>query len=184
MSFSRSSTLILFQYSLNQCALNRVSSFRDLGVNMVSTLSFNDHIEASCRSAMSTLVLIRRICKDFNDVNWLKCLYFSLVRSPLEYACVVWNPVSSSWTARIEKIQCCFSRVALRLMIPYSRSPLPSYADRCLLVGLESLEIRRKWAQAICIASLILGNTDAPVLLSMVPFYAPSRNHTTSSLSL
>ena len=67
--------------------------------------SWNFHIANITAKANSILGLIKRTCRDVNDVTTLKTLYCSLVRPRVEYSSQVWNPFTKSNISRIESIQ-------------------------------------------------------------------------------
>ena len=52
---------------------------------------------------------------------------------------------------------------------------LPAYHTRCQLLWLETLEKRRMVAQGMFMLKLLTGRIDAPLLLSNVNFYVPTR---------
>ena len=68
-------------------------------------LSWNFHIANITAKANSILGLIKRACRDVNDVTTLKTLYCSLVRLRVEFPFQVWNPYTKSNISRIESIQ-------------------------------------------------------------------------------
>ena len=52
---------------------------------------------------------------------------------------------------------------------------LPPYEDRCRLLNIEPLEIRRITAQATFIGKLLTGGIDCSALLAQLSLYAPER---------
>ena len=80
-----------FQGNNSDEFLTHVEEYSDLGVLIDSKLSFKDHIHNMVNKANRNLGLIRR---NFNniDIDSFKVLYFTLVRSNLEYCHSVWNP--------------------------------------------------------------------------------------------
>lgn len=58
----------------------------------MKNLSFNRHIDLIV--AYSMLGFIKRICKDVRKDAALKSIYFAHARSYIQYASVVWSPVS------------------------------------------------------------------------------------------
>ena len=67
-----------------------ISEFKDLGLLVSYNLSWNSHINCKVSKAIRMLGLISRTCKGQFDIPALKTLYYSLVRSQLEYSLVVW----------------------------------------------------------------------------------------------
>ena len=85
--------------------LNSVSLLRDLGLLTSDVLSWNLHIANITAKANSILGLIKRTCRDANDVTTLKTPYCSLARPRVEYASQVWNPYTKRNISRIKSIK-------------------------------------------------------------------------------
>lgn len=175
MTFHRSKEPIIFDYRIDNSVLNRVDQVTDLGVILDAKLSFNAHYSSIISKANRQLGFVSRIAKDFTDPYCLKALYCSLVRPILENASVVWAPNDVTWNLRIERVQKRFIRLALRNLPWRDPANLPPYPDRCRLLGIESLDRRRKIQQAKFIVQLLNGDIDCPHLLSLIDFRAPSR---------
>uniref|UniRef100_A0A8D8XWU3 RNA-directed DNA polymerase from mobile element jockey n=1 Tax=Cacopsylla melanoneura TaxID=428564 RepID=A0A8D8XWU3_9HEMI len=86
--------------------LARVHCKKDLGILFQENLKFDQHIDI-----ITNLGLILRHSKFFFDYDTIVTLYTALVRSKLEYACVIWAPTSDFLIKKIEKVQADFSRV-------------------------------------------------------------------------
>ena len=91
-----------YDYHINGAKLNSVSLHRDLGLLTSDVLSWNFHIANITAKANSILGLIKRTCRDVNDVTTLGTLYCSLVRPRVEYASQVWNRYTKSNISRID----------------------------------------------------------------------------------
>ena len=97
-------------------ALSRVGAQRGLGVLMLDTASFSDHIYAHVNKANKMLGFIRR------TISWSKIVlptlrspfYATLVRSHVENASEIWSPKSVTMLKRTERVQ----RRATWLMLP------------------------------------------------------------------
>lgn len=176
ITFHRTQRPIVFDYNIGGTILTRVSEVHDLGVQLDAKLMFDCQRSMVISKATQRLGFIFKIAKDFNDPHCLKALYCSLVRPILENASVVWCPHQVSWCLRIERVQKRFVRMALR-NLPW-RDPvnLPPYPERCQLLGLDTLQRRRKIQQALIIAKLINGEIDSPELRGMLNFRVPSRS--------
>ena len=170
ISFSRKRNTLLFGYQLQETLLQRTTLIKDLGVMLDSKLTFNEHVEYVCSKASKTLGFLFRITKEFKDVQCLKALYCSLVRSTLEYSSVIWSPYYANNSNRIEKIQLKFFRYALRYLPWNNPLILPPYEDRCNLIGLEKLSVRRDVAKALFVSDLITSKIDSPALLQKLSF--------------
>ena len=72
---------------INDTAINFVLMLRDLGVTLDSSLSFNQHVMNTCRSAFLELRCIGLICKycKYLTVDAAKTIVCSLVLSRLDY---------------------------------------------------------------------------------------------------
>lgn len=91
VSYSKGS-IELFNYNMDGSDLTRVTRVRDLGVLFNSNYSFNDHISKTVTKALKTLGFVMRCASVFRNLGFLRTLYFILVRSILEYACIIWSP--------------------------------------------------------------------------------------------
>ena len=175
ITFHRISKPIEFAYEIDGVTLTRVDQVNDLGILLDSKLTFDLHRSAVISKASRQLGFISKIAKDFSDPHCFKALYCALVRPLLETAAVVWCPHQTSWSTRIERIQKRFLRLALKDLPWRNPSELPSYPDRCLLLGLDTLQRRRSIQQAILIGKLLNGEIDSPWLLSLLDLRAPQR---------
>ena len=78
--------------SINNSALDKVQSYRYLGVTITADLSWSDHINLICTKARKQLGFIYRKLYGHAMPSTLKTLYTTFVRPHLEYAVPVWNP--------------------------------------------------------------------------------------------
>jgi hypothetical protein len=85
---------------------------------LITTLIFNRVIIIS--ECIKLLGLIRSITYRFSSLECLYVLYFTLVRSKLEYASVVWNSITSTDANKLERIQQKFASVCFYHFLPYS----------------------------------------------------------------
>jgi hypothetical protein len=139
VTFTRKTKPLLFDYKVNGSILSRRESIKDLGVIFDSKLSFVEHIGTIAGTAFRALGFVLRISKEFSDVETLKLLYITYVRSRLEYASLVWPPIYGD----IQLVQRSFLRNAVFTLI--GAYPLRGYPQGLLLgeVGLQSLLERR-----------------------------------------
>ena len=182
ITFNRNKSTIMFDYSIDGQILKRIDQINDLGVILDTKLTFDHHRSMIISKAIRQLGFITKIGRNFNDPHCLKSLYCALVRPLIENASLVWTPHQLYWNLRLERVQKRFLRVALRNLPWRDPANLPPYADRCRLLGLETLEHRRKVQQALFIAKLLNGDIDSPKLLSLVNIRASRRTLRSSSL--
>lgn len=110
MTYSRIRNTTQYEYTFNngQHVFQRVEMHRDLGLIFDSKLTFEPHRNAVIASAQATLWFIKRTLKNKFSINAAKILYCSLIRSKLEYCCIVWNVYQNCHIDRIESIQKLF----------------------------------------------------------------------------
>ena len=117
--------------------LERVSSFKLLGVKIRDDLKWNDHIGyIYCKAAkrLYTLRVLKRAgVANSNILNIYNCS----VRSILEYAVAAWQDIPEYLSSKLESIQ----RRALKVILPGV-----GYKEALGLTisGLPSLEVRRE----------------------------------------
>lgn len=138
-------------------------------------MTFRFHYNDIVSRANRQLGFIFKIADEFRDPLCFRSLYCSLVRSILESCAIVWCPFQAIWIARIEAVQRKFVRYALRFLSWRDPTNLPPYEERCRLLNIEPLEVRRKAAQALFAGKLLRGEIDCPALLLQLNLYAPER---------
>lgn len=169
-SFTRKPNPIIYDYTLKNSMVTRVSHVKDLGVTFDSKLIFDVHIESIVKRAAKALGFICRISSDFKNIKTIKILFCSLVRSHLEYASQVWNPMYGVYINRIESIQRRFTRY-----IQYrSNCYLPNYISRCKKFHLLPLYERRKIADLSFLCNIMNGSIDVTEFVSKIGLRVPS----------
>ncbi len=114
--------------------VEKVQSFKLLGVVITNDLTWNNHVNYIIKKANSRLYALRQLKKAGLNHRNLLLVYCSFVRSCLEYASPVWSDLTAELSNLIESIQ----RRALRIIHPSF-----SYEDALVCTGLETLSERR-----------------------------------------
>lgn len=174
ISFHRSKTPILYDYSFNGRLLGRVEVIKDLGVYFDSALTFKHHYNFISASSLKMLGFLCRIVKEFTCLKVIKLLYITLVRSRLEYCSVVWSPFYKSDISQIERIQHKFLRY-----IAYKKKISTDDIDYTQLMdtlNIKSLASRRDRNDLIILYKIINNYIDSPELLSRINFKVPTRS--------
>mgnify|MGYP000512335400 FL=1 len=112
VSFTTKTTIIKNEYLLSNNSVSRLDTFRDLGVTFDSKLSFVPHINKILAEAAKSYGFIVRCTRDFSNIEVIKTLYNSYVRTKLEYASVIWSPGYITHVTNLEKIQRRFLKYA------------------------------------------------------------------------
>lgn len=136
-------------YKMDEHEIERQQEIRDLGVLLDRRLSFGHHIEQITVKCRQLIGCIKRYSNGNFTKDTQRVLYIAYVRSRLEFASVIWNPYVNIYVDDIESIQKQFVIYLLESRRNASSFRLSPYEDRCKLVGLQSLEIRRKVADAV-----------------------------------
>lgn len=100
-----------------------------------SKITFILHIVYMVAKTSSMLSFIYRNSKTMVSYTH----FFNYVRSILEYCSIIWNPFYRVHTIRIERIHKRFTKFAIKSL--HWNLELPSYDTRCLLLGIQYLEI-------------------------------------------
>jgi hypothetical protein len=139
VSFTKKTEPLLFNYSINCTTLPRSNSVRDLGVVFDSRVSFTNHIESIVNSSFKSLGFVLINGREFSDVDMLKLLYFTYVRSRLEYASTVWSPMYSIHISSLERVQRRFLKNGVHMLT--GSYPPRGYPNDLLLgqLGMSSL---------------------------------------------
>lgn len=176
ISFNRLRSPIMFDYTIGEEQLNRSTAVKDLGILIDNKLKFTEHISLTIAKAFAMVGFVKRNTQSFNDIYCLKALYCSLIRSILEYGVQVWAPYHTVHINRIERVQKCFLRYALRKLNWRDRLNLPSYEDRCMLLSLPTLSSRRVTLQRMLVFDLLTNKIDCADLIGKLRFNAPIRS--------
>ena len=128
---------VTFNLQLGPNELERVSSYRCLGVIITDNLTWDEHISHMCAKARQLIGLFffRRFAKFLTPTVLIK-LYKVLIRPPLEYCSYVWDPFTIKLKQQIESVQ----KFALRVCLKHWDMP---YSDMLELTVLPTLESRR-----------------------------------------
>ena len=122
--------------SLDNSILEIVENFKALGLIINNKLKWDSHVDEMVKKASQRLHILRVLCRFGAAAHELKQIYISLVRSTLEYACIVWQGgLTEKNRSAIERIQ----KRALRIIYPYL-----SYSESLSLLQLDTLESRRQ----------------------------------------
>lgn len=173
VSFGKCRNFMLFDYVINGITLKSNEEKLDLGVVFDYKFNFVNHLNSVIPKSYSLLGFIKRNCREFSDPYTVKLVYSSLVRSKLEYASFIWNPFCVTHISRIERIQRKFIKFALHNI--HFTQPEPSYEDKCRLIGLKTLENRRKYLSQVFLYKIICGFVDCSELLDLINFHVPPR---------
>jgi hypothetical protein len=171
ITFTRNRNPILHMYSLNNQQLNRVDKIRDLGVIIDNKLTFHDHIDTIVQRAYKQLGFLLRVCKPFQHVMTYMILYYSLVRSILDFACIIWSPFYKCHINRIEQVQKKFLK-AIDYRMGRGRN---SYSNSLSHYGLLPLEGRRIQFDVMFLYKIVNNLIDSPSLLGRLLFKIPQR---------
>jgi hypothetical protein len=95
---------ILSSYTIHGTVLSEVNTAKYLGVNISSDLSWNKHIDITCKKANNTLGFLRRNTYNCSQ-NVKETCYKSLVRPITEYASTVWDPYTQTNISKLEQVQ-------------------------------------------------------------------------------
>lgn len=166
ITFSRKHNPISFNYTLSSKIITRVKSIRDLGLTLDDKLNFNIHIDNIISRAYKQLGLILRLSKPFRRPFTFKILYYTFVRSILEFGSVIWNPQYAVHISRIEKIQNKF----LKSLDFRTGHCFQDYHTSALRHGLDPLDRRRSYLDASFLYKILHNVIDSSHLLESITF--------------
>ncbi len=125
-------------YSVCNKEIGSCTEIRDLGITVSCDLKWSKHCQIQASKALRTIGIIFRVfsTKDSSLLTFAYCVY---VRPQLEFCTEVWSPSLKKDIECVERVQHHFTyRVFQRCF-----DNMPCYEDRCLVLGLQSLEMRR-----------------------------------------
>ena len=123
--------------------IETVQSHKVLGPTIQSNLKWNDHINSIVTKASKRLYIIRILRRNGVPVEDLIEIYFTLIRSVLEYCCPVWHNALPLYLAeRLERVQ----KRAFRIILPEY-----TYSDALIFLKCPRLVERR---EKLCLKTL------------------------------
>ncbi len=122
---------------INNNEIERVTTFKYLGVTLSDKLSWSIHINNITKQARKLLGFLYRSFYKTNP-DLIFTFYKTVVRPILDYNCLVWNPHLSKDIQKLEGVQ----KFALRMT---SRDWSGSYATLCNMFNVPTLADRRKY---------------------------------------
>ncbi|KAG7307773.1 hypothetical protein JYU34_006367 [Plutella xylostella] len=166
ISFSNKKQKYLYNYELSGHTLERKSNVKDLGIIFDDQLTFRTHYQYITTRANKLLGFIIRQSQDFKKPSSLLNLYYTLVRSLLEYGSCIWSPFYEVHRKSIERVQKkCLKVISYRS--GFNRT-LYSYEQRLQKFKVTKLETRRKQQDLIYLYKIIHAYIDSPSLLSFL----------------
>lgn len=173
VSFSRKSKPINSVYLIGNEKVQEVDTIRDLGVIFDKKVTFVPHIENIMKKASKMLGFVLRNTRDFKKVGTKIMLYYSLVRSILEYCSVVWRPHYATHKLLLERVQ---KRFLWHLAFSRGMAKrLPSYNTRLRFFKMHALSTRREGIDGLFLFKLLRNKIDCPGLLTDIKFRVPAR---------
>ena len=166
INFLKYQPTVITPIQLNGIVIDRVSSYKLLGVIISNDLSWNEHKKATKR--LFVLRTLKRVGLGTND---LVLVYCSIVRSIVEYASPVWAAIPLYLDELIESVQ----RKALKII--FGRV---DYTEALVLAGLESLSDRRVGA---CKRFMATARQMSP-LKNIIPSPAAIESHYSTRVQL
>ena len=121
---------------INGKHIERVQTFKLLGVHISNDLSWDVHVEYMLKKVAKRMYCINCLIRIGADASDIISVYCSIIRSILDYACPVWHPgLTKCQHKTIERVQKRFIKILY---------PSLSYSEGLTLSGLERLYDRRE----------------------------------------
>ena len=122
--------------TLSDQPVERVDSFKLLGVCISDNLSWKDHVAKTVKKASKRLYFLCVLKRAGLEPSELLKVYVAMIRSVLEYGCEIWHPgLTKQSKDELEHVQ----ERALRIAFPNL-----SYIDALSVWGLSDLVTRRE----------------------------------------
>ena len=172
MTFTRKKNVLKYTYTVNEEELCHLTTVRDLGINLDVGLTFKYHTNTVLAKARRMAYFVVRNSVHFKRISTLKVLYFSFIRSILEFGVLIWFPHTKKFVKELEKIQNRFLKYLYFKTFEYYPHDL---SQKELLEGfeVELLVKRREITALMFLYDLIHCNVRDSNLLAKINFWAP-----------
>lgn len=144
---------------MDKIPLEEVMSHKHLGLILSSNLSWDEHIEHICVKANQSLNVLNAL-KYKLDRSTLEKLYFSFVRSKLEYGSIVFDNCSKHSEELLDSVQYRAAKIVSGAIHRTSHNVV--YSE----LGWERLEVRRRKHRLKIFYKM--ANNEAPVYLQNI----------------
>ena len=122
--------------TMNNTKLERVENTKLLGVIINNKLTWGDHVDYICAKVTKRIYFIRLLKRAGISRHDMLQVYYSIIRSVLEYACEIWHPgLNKKQTEQLEYIQ----KRVIRIVFPSE-----SYTDVIKVHKIPLLSERRE----------------------------------------
>lgn len=171
ITFTKNHNAIIHNYYIGNYSLERVNSIRDLGILFDSKLHFDVHIKSIVNKAYCMLGFVIRNIRLFRKPETYLLLYYTLVRSQLEYCTPIWTPLYGIYKDIIESIQ----RKFLHCLNYRMSAPKRGYIDMLSNYNVSTLSNRRTYLDLMTLYKICNNVIDCPNLLELINFKIPPR---------
>ena len=121
MLFSKSNIESTYDLKISNIPIINSELIKDLGIYFQNNLKFDKHIESIIIKAKRKVNYVKFACRDFKNIQLLKNIYNTLIKSILNYVSVIWNTEKKLDIEKLEKIQHIFLRfLSYKTRIPMS----------------------------------------------------------------
>jgi len=152
----RQEPLSTYTIRVNDHPIEKVQSYKYLGVIISSDLSWGNHVSSVSSKAMKHMGMLYRCFYRDCTPDTLRTLYISCVRPLLEYAVPVWDPHLVKDIHALESVQ----RFATKVCTKTWRDV--SYSERLCILNLPTLQVRRMLLKLCLLYKIVHGNTFMP----------------------
>ena len=149
--------------------LGKTEAVKDLGVIIENNGKSSKQIQSEVSRVNSVLGRMRKIFQFFN-IRLFKIIYPTYIRPHLEFGSAVWNSMNKADIKKIEGIQ----KMATKMVIELSSM---EYEERLEVLGLTTLESRRKRGNLIQIYKILKGEEDVDIGMGSVNQRENNRMH-------
>lgn len=171
ISFTKNHNAITRNYYIGNYSLERVYCIRDLGILFDSKLHFDAHIENIVNKAYCMLGFVIRNSRVFRKPETYLLLYYTLVRSQLEYCTPIWTPLYGIYKDNIESVQKKF----LHCLNYRMSAPKRGYTNMLSTYKVSALSNRRTYLDLMTLYKICNNFIDCPDLLKLINFKIPPR---------
>ena len=146
---SRRKNLPLLVVNLNESPVEQVCATKFLGVFLIDTLTWSDHIRHVSSKVGRNICLLRKLSW-FLPQSALKLFYQSYLLPSFDDCDVVWNSCTSEEAATLERLQNYAARLSIHQRKGYSASAAKKQLGLATLSSRCAVHLAQQTAKSIC----------------------------------